>query len=290
MEKEMNVDIENLLRNKSWSQLNADERARLKEWAASESEYESVRGMFLELRAGAFTDETLQPSAEIHKNLLDAFDTEQRKRRALWWNAFLFSFRDKLRFDIPVVRYSYAGAIVVILLLTVFRFFSASDENIPAIVKNENKSVDPIVPIDSSADKTALQLPEQVDMKKESQDKPEPQSEIRSYVPVHTNTIADSDPGAINPEVDTTLFAQNNVVDTLANVLVVNSTTDLITSGSSTNLTFSGTPTANYTWNTSPALTFTYPAANVVTVSLGPEKTRSLQNDAVVLQHIYTLR
>ncbi len=287
----MNVDIENLLRNKSWSQLNADERARLKEWAESESQYESVRGIFLELRAGAFADETLMPSAETHRNLLDAFDEEQRKRRALWWNAVLFSLKDKMRFDIPVVRYSYAGAFVVILLLTVFRFFSASDENIPAIAKNENKSVDPIAPPDSSVEKTALQLPEHVDVKKESQGKPEPQNEIRSYVPVHTNTIADSDPGAINPEVDTNLLAQNNGVDTLANVLAVTDAgTSMLTSGASINLSMSSVPTVNYTWVGNPTSTYSVNVVGTTYVTLGPEKTRSLQSDAAALHTFYTLR
>lgn len=286
----MNVDIENLLRNKSWSQLNADERARLKEWAGNENEYESVRGMFLELRAGAFTDETLQPSAEIHKNLLDAFNTEQRKRRALWWNAFLFSFRDRLRFDIPAIRYGFAGAFVLLLIISAFRFFGSVDENAPLIVKNETKSESPAFPVDSTEQKTAVQQPEQ----EEGQQSGKNDNYVTATTAVPSNANISKDHIQSSSPVDSGVVVQNHAPDSVvtvgSNVLAVNSTTDLFTSGSSTNLTFSGTPTANYTWNTSPALTFTYPAANGVTVSLGPEKTRSLQNDAVVLQHIYTLR
>lgn len=135
---ENQIDVEHLLRSKSWDQLNEQERSVSTELFSGEGEYTHVRNLMHELRSeSGIQEEEMKPSAYVRENLLAAFEDEQRRRRVLWWNSLGFWLRDQLRFDIPAVRIAVAGLIVTLGIVAVTKL---SDNNNDAVIVNNDKS------------------------------------------------------------------------------------------------------------------------------------------------------
>jgi hypothetical protein len=292
MEKEINLDMERLLRAKSWSQLNAEELREVKQFIGTEQDYESMRMLVLELRSSVQSDDSLVPSEGVRRNLLEAFENEQRKRRALWWNGLLISLKDKLRFDIPAVRYGVSGAFALLLLFVAFRFFTSGESQPDLIVKNEpTPIVNPSQNTDSSENE--IQVAVNTDSSPIENKLPLIQEE-ELRIPVTQEPQSNSIAVTVDksPTLDTTAAVANIVVDS-SNIaaLTVSPANAFLTSGSATALTTNPTATMNYTW-ASP--TFTDAGSlNIVGTSvynLGPEKTRPLASDAGLVRTYYSLR
>ncbi len=147
------VDVEKLLREKSWAQLTNEEKSAISDAFSGEEEYEQMRSMVHQLRsASGILDEDLVPSKHVRADLLAAFDDEQRRKRVIWWNSLGFWFRDRLRFDIPAVRYAFAGVILILGIVSVFRLVNTN--NLPennTIVKNEPAQTVPLAPNENNA-------------------------------------------------------------------------------------------------------------------------------------------
>lgn len=292
MEKEINIDIERLLRSKSWSQLNAEDLLQVKEYLSTEQEYEAMRALVLELRSAVQTDEALKPASEIRDNLLAAFDAEQSKRRALWWNGLLISMKDKLRFDIPAIRYGVSGAFVLLLLFVAFRFFTNGDAHPDVIVKNETA---PVLNPAQNNDSVANEIQFAVNTDSSSIENEAPliqEQELRMPVTQQpqTNSLATTVDQA--PMVDTTAAVANVMIDS-SNIaaLAVSPVNAFLTSGSATAVTINATAPLNYTWSNT---TFTDAGSSIVVgtavYSVGPEKTRPLASDAGLVRTYYSLR
>lgn len=293
MEKEINLDMERLLRAKSWSQLNAEELREVKQFIGTEQEYESMRMLVLELRSSVQSDDSMLPSEDVRRNLLEAFENEQRKRRALWWNGLLISMKDKLRFDIPVVRYGVSGAFALLLLFVAFRFFTSGESQSDLIVKNEPT---PIVNPSQNTDSSEKEIQVAVNTDSSPAESRAPVvADNYSNVPIVQQSRTNSSATVNNeqsPLVDTTAVAANVISDS-SNILAmsVDPANTFLTSGSATALTVNATATMNYTW-ASP--TFTDAGSlNIVgtaVYNLGPEKTRPLASDAGLVRTYYSLR
>lgn len=293
MEKEINLDMERLLRSKSWAQLNSEELREVKQFIGTEQEYESMRMLVLELRSSVQSDDSLVPSEDVRQNLLEAFDDQQRKRRALWWNGLLISLKDKMRFDIPAVRYGVSGAFVLLLLFVAFRFFTSGESQTDVIVKNEpTPVVNPSQNMDSS--EKEIQVAVNTDSSP-AENRAPVVADNYSNVPVvqlsRTNSAATVNSDR-SPLVDTTAVAANVISDS-SNILAVSvdPATAFLTSGSATALTVNATATMNYTW--SAATNTDLGSSNVIgttVFSIGPEKTRPLASDAGLVRTYYSLR
>lgn len=293
MEKEINIDIERLLRAKSWAQLNTEELREVKQFIGTEQEYESMRMLVLELRSSVQSDDSLVPSEDVRQNLLEAFENEQRKRRALWWNGLLISLKDKMRFDIPAVRYGVSGAFVLLLLFIAFRFFNSGESQTDMIVKNEPT---PVVNPSQNMDSTKKEIQVAVNTDSSPAENKAPVvADDYSAAPVVQQSRANSLATVSNdqsPLVDTPAVAVNVIPDSLNIVaLTVEPANAILTSGSATALTVNATATMNYSWTTA---TYTDAgSANVVgttVFSIGPEKTRPLASDAGLVRNYYSLR
>lgn len=293
MEKEINTDMERLLRSKSWSQLSAEEMREVKQFIGTEQEYESMRMLVLELRSSVQSDDSLEPSEDVRQNLLEAFENEQRKRRALWWNGLLISFKDKMRFDIPAVRYGVSGAFVLLLLFVAFRFFMSGEAQTDVIVKNEPT---PVVNPSQNMDSSEKEI--QVAVKTDSspaENKAPIVADDYSTAPVVQQSRTNSAATVNNdrsPLVDTTAVAANVISDS-SNILAmsVDPANTFLTSGSPTALTVNATATMNFTW--SAATNADLGSSNVIgttVYTLGPEKTRPLASDAGLVRTYYSLR
>ncbi len=293
MEKEINLDMERLLRSKSWAQLNAEELREVKQFIGTEQEYESMRMLVLELRSSVQSDDTLVPSEDVRQNLLEAFENEQRKRRALWWNGLVISLKDKMRFDIPAVRYGVSGAFALLLLFVAFRVFTSGESQSDVIVKNEpTPVVNPAQNMDST--KKEIQVAVNTDSSPAENQAPVVADDY-SAAPVVQQSSANSSATVSNDQstfVDTPAVAVNVIPDSLNIVaLSVEPATVFLTSGNSTVLTTNGATPMNFTWT---AATYTDSgSANVVgttVFSIGPEKTRPLASDAGLVRNYYSLR
>jgi hypothetical protein len=296
MEKKINIDIERLLRTKSWSQLNADDVLQVKELLSTAQEYEAMRALVLELRSAAQSDDSILPSEDVRRNLLEAFEDEQRKRRALWWNGLLISLKDKLRFDIPAMRYGVSGAFALLLLFVAFRVFTSGEAQTDAIVKSEpTPVVNPSQDMDSS--EKEIQFAVKADSSPIENSAPTVQEKnltpsVTSQPPANSLATAT----VKSPDIDTTsiepVVAVNSGIDSLNNIVAAGSNTNaFITSGSATVLTNNATAPINLTWSNA-----TYTDAGTSSIvgtavyNLGPEKTRSLASDAGLIRTYYSLR
>lgn len=293
MEKEINMDMERLMRSKSWAQLNAEELREVKQFVGTEKEYESMRMLVLELRSSVQSDDSLVPSEDVRQKLLEAFENEQRKRRALWWNGLLISLKDKMRFDIPAVRYGVSGAVVLLLLFVAFRVFTSGESQTDVIVKNEPT---PVVNPSQNMDSTKKEIQVAVNTDSSPAENKAPVvADNYSTAPVVQQSRTNSSATVINdqsPLVDTPAVAVNVIPDSLNIVaLTVEPANAILTSGSATALTVNATATMNYSWTTA---TYTdSESANVVgttVFSIGPEKTRPLASDAGLVRNYYSLR
>lgn len=293
MEKEINIDIERLLRAKSWAQLNTEELREVKQFIGTEQEYESMRMLVLELRSSVQSDDSLVPSEDVRQNLLEAFENEQRKRRALWWNGLLISLKDKMRFDIPAVRYGVSGAFALLLLFVAFRVFTSGESQPDMIVKNEpTPVVNPSQNMDSS--EKEIQVAVNTDSSP-AENKAPVVADNYSAAPVVQQSRTNSSATVSNdqsPLVDTPAVAVNVIPDSSNIVaLSVEPATVFLTSGNSTALTTNAATPMNFTWT---AATYTDAgSANVVgstVFSIGPEKTRPLASDAGLVRNYYSLR
>lgn len=293
MEKEINLDMERLLRSKSWAQLNSEELREVKQFIGTEQEYESMRMLVLELRSSVQSDDSLVPSEDVRQNLLEAFENEQRKRRALWWNGLLISLKDKMRFDIPAVRYGVSGAFMLLLLFVAFRFFTSGESQPDVIVKNEpTPVVNPSQNMDSS--EKEIQVAVNTDSSPAENGAPVV-ADNYSNVPVVQQSRTNSAATVNNdqsPLVDTTAVAANVISDS-SNIaaLTVEPANTFLTSGSATALTVNATATMNYSWTA--ATNTDLGSSNVIgttVFSIGPEKTRPLASDAGLVRTYYSLR
>jgi hypothetical protein len=251
-----------------------------------------MRMLVLELRSSVQSDDSMLPSEDVRRNLLEAFENEQRKRRALWWNGLLISLKDKLRFDIPAVRYGVSGAFALLLLFVAFRFFTSGESQSDLIVKNEPT---PIVNPSQNTDSSEKEIQVAVNTDSSPIENKLPliqEEELR--IPVTQEPQSNSIAVTVDksPTVDTTAAVANVMVDS-SNIaaLTVSPANAFLTSGSATALTTNATATMNYNWS---AATYTdLGSSNVIgtaVFSVGPEKTRPLASDAGLVRTYYSLR
>jgi hypothetical protein len=145
------VDIEHLLRSKSWEQLSASEKEEVLKFVPGKEEYERMHIMTTQLMGEiGVQEEELLPSDRTRENLMNAFADEQSKRRAMWWNSLRYRLNDVIRFDIPAVRIAVASVILVLAIVGTVSLFN--EESNPVVAKNV-----PVIPPDSVKGNTTSQ-------------------------------------------------------------------------------------------------------------------------------------
>lgn len=283
------VDLEQLLRTKSWEQLTDAERSEMAKVVSGREEYMRIFAMTNQLMAGSGVhEEDMKPSESVRTNLMEAFANEQRKRRAAWWSSLWFGLSDKLRFDIPIVRIAVAA---VLLLAGVFGVAKLMEkDSAPQIVKTE-----PIPPKDGGApqnsspdnniaeqpsDNVPVVNPEQPIVGDTQMNDNAPQIAVVEQNLIANNVIQDSTPQYI------TAFTNNGqplIVD--SNMLVLPTATfnatNVFCTGSS-NGTVVATGGSNYTYQWTPTAT-----ATVIGL---PARSRPLENDAAVLDVFFAMK
>lgn len=139
------IDLEQLLRSKTWNQLSETERKAALEIISGEEEYDRLYAMVHQLKTTTGVhDADVIPSGNIRENLLMAFDDEQRRKRVLWWSVMGFWLRDKLRLDVPAMR---LGLAAVVLAAGFFALWQVTSGEKPATGIAETKK-SPEVPSD----------------------------------------------------------------------------------------------------------------------------------------------
>ena len=292
----VNVDVEQLLRSKSWSQLNEVERIALKDLVDGEVEYERMQGMVHRLRAvSGVHDLEMVPSGNVRENLLMAFDDEQRRRRGLWLMGIGFWFRDRLRLDIPAVRLAVAGVVLLLGIVTVVKLMNGENavqpiakqdqQTIPSDNNENNLQLNPApVNVDSGMVQSPVvkETPQVNDAQQDIQLVPQtaPGPNIPApFTPVDTTTQR----LAMNQPVDTGLVVMPLVTATQSFAVCCGATNVLVTP---TNL-----GTGNYAW-TSPASNGTVlaPSSYNITIVGLPPRSRSLEQDANVVNVFFALK
>ncbi len=259
-----NIDIEQLLRSKSWQQLSEREKEEVLNFVSGEAEYARMQNMTTQLMSEAgLNDDELKPSASLKANLMDAFADEQKKRRALWWHSLRYRLNDLFRFDIPVVRIAVVG---VILILAVFGAVNLlQDKTTPVVVKN-----DQVAPVDNNVEPKVVESDQRM-----------PNVDPNA---VPGNSVGDDsvvgDEVVVSPlVVDTSnaLVFTNNIapffVDTSANQTPYNIATS------------NGVVYTNNSYNTNLNI------QNILPVNAGlPERARTLESDAQVLDVFFAVK
>jgi hypothetical protein len=138
-ELELNeLDLEQLLRSKTWNQLSAAERTAAATIVSGQDEYDRLYAIVHQLKTTTGVhDSDMIPSGDIRENLLMAFDEEQRRKRVLWWSVMGFWLRDKLRLDVPAMRIGLASVVLAAGLFAVWK--STSGEVTPAGIAETKK-------------------------------------------------------------------------------------------------------------------------------------------------------
>jgi len=294
------VDLEQLLRTKTWNRLSEAERAEVSAVLSGQGEYERMYAMVHELKTSSGVhDEDLVPSPGLRENLLLAFEDEQKKRRAMWWSGWWFRLSGSLRFDIPAVRISLAVLLLVGGVFTVIKLMN--NDNAAPIAKKENiqpttGTPEEIVP--SGNNITVTPEPKEHTMQPLPQNAV-PQDDNIQVVPAAVNNGMQTVDGNISPLTDTgaNRFAMNPVdTNTLAVAPLATFTngTNAVCCGSATNVTATGgtvynwTPTSNGTVMTNG--TYNNNVVGVVTVNGLPPRARALSNDAQVLDVFFAMK
>lgn len=314
------VDVEQLLRSKSWDELNADERSAARELFTNEGEYDRVRAMMQDLRSGSgIEEEELQPSKTTRTNLLAAFDDEQRRRRVLWWNGLGFWFRDQLRLDIPAVRYAIAGVVLIVGIVAVMQLNFSNNNSLPPIAKKDN--VQPgQSPLHQDESKDQLVNDDKTEPLKQEENNTSPSENNKQIIPslnqVPQQVVQGSNnqpsnvqgtSNGFNPYIDGNSPV---VIDTSSQRLAMNPGSDTATLVSPTvtftngsaicvgsnnaNITASGgTPAYTYTWNLTPTDgTSPLPTNGNITgiYTVVVPNCRSLANDEKVIGAMFSMK
>lgn len=289
------ADMEQLLRTKSWTQLSAAEQDEVKTVLSGREEYERMYAMVHQLKMVAGVhDADMAPSNGVRENLLEAFGTEQRKRRAMWWSGLWYRLGSSLRFDIPAVRIGFAAVLLVVGVLTVFNMMN-KDESAPVIANEENVLQTPGVVKENPAPNSNITVqPEQ----KENQNPSVPQNVIApddqpliEPAPVNNGMQVVDGNVPVVPDSNAKVFAMNPVDTSLQvvtpltfNVTNGNATICCATSNGTVLTTNGG---SNYIWNATGTVTG---VTNAVTVNGLPPRARALSNDAQVLDVFFEMK
>ncbi len=282
------VDLEQLLRTKSWEQLSEAERTEMLTVVSGREEYMRMFAMTNQLMSGSGVhDEDLKPAENIRENLMNAFAGEQRKRRAAWWSSLWYGLSDKLRFDIPMVRIAVAAVLLLAGVFGVAKLMENNGEprivNAPQINTNDGNA-NPAPTNDNNiveqpVNNVPVPNPDQQVVVDSQVNLNTPQVAIVNPNVPQNNIIQDSTPQYI------TAFTNNGqplIVD--SNMLVLPTATFnatnfcCATSNGTLSLTTNGG--SNIQWT---------PTATATVIGL-PVRSRSLQSDADVLDVFFAVK
>jgi hypothetical protein len=286
-----NIDLEQLLRTKSWEQLNQEEKMEMNKILSGREEYMRMYAMTNQLMAGSGVhDEEMKPSAQTREALLNAFAGEQRKRRAAWWNSLWYGLNDKLRFDIPIVRIAVAAVLLLAGVFGVSKLMESDKQ--PQVAKTQPvNTTQPLAPENGTPENNIAEQPTNnapvISPEQKGVVNPNPVVSMPENVAVSPNMnsnqnaiVQDSAPQYI------TAFTNNGqplIVDSNQLVLptVTFNATNAFCCGTS-NGTISATATGgtNYQWT---------PTTNATVIGL-PARSRSLSNDSEVLDVFFAVK
>lgn len=274
------VDIEQLLRSKSWQQLSGTEQAEVLKLVSGREEYEQLYAITHQLKTTAGVhDADMKPSRAVRENLLAAFDAEQKKRKAAWWTNILYFLNERIRFDIPVVRLAVASVLLIGVVFGAIKL-SNTDGSQPAIVKQENHH--PVVPDPGS--------PDPVQPNEQPQVTP-PQPQNNNIVEENSNGVA---PLNNQPQMMQSLppVAPDTTANRLALVVPDSALMPALTFGN-TNALCCGTSNGTVLPNATSGVSYSWaPVTNNVTIITNglPSRSRSLAEDAAVMDVFFAVK
>lgn len=285
------IDLEQLLRTKSWEQLSDAERTEMMNVVSGREEYMRMFAMTNQLMSGSGVhDEELKPSENTRQNLMNAFVGEQRKRRAAWWTSLWYNLSDKLRFDIPIVRIAVAAVLLLAGVFGVAKMMEKSDE--PQIVKTEPvQSKDESTPQNPTPDNNVAVEPSNNGAVVNPDQQIANDSLLNLNVPQIAIVDQDMNQNAIIPDSTPqyiTAFTNNGqplIVD--SNTLVLPTATFNL---NNVNCSGSSNGTVIVTNAGTPAYTFQWTPTNNATVIGLPARSRSLENDSEVLDVFFSVK
>jgi hypothetical protein len=284
------IDVEQLLRTKSWEQLSDAEQAEFLKLGSGREEYTRMFSMTNQLMsASGVHDEDLKPSPNTRGNLLSAFANEQRKRRAAWWSSLWYGLCDKLRFDIPMVRIAVAAVLLLAGVFGVMKVMEKGEE--PQIVNEPNPKPanENAVPVPSNSNNNIVEQPSDNNPVVNPDQTFPPDTQIGLNAP--QVVMIDPNQNAIVPDTNPqyiTAFTNNGqplIVDTGTLVLPTatfntNNVTCFGASNGSVTVTANGGANYSYQWT---------PITNATVIGL-PARSRPLENDAAVLDVFFAVK
>lgn len=283
------IDLEQLLRSKSWAQLSGSEQSEVLKFVSGSEEYEQMYAMVHQLKTTAGVhDADMKPSRDVRESLLMAFDTEQKKRKAGWWTNISFFLNQAIRFDIPVVRVAVMAVLLIGVVYGAMKLMK-SDEQLPSFVKNE--TTQPAAPA------PAKENPEQPDVAPQQTPQQPQNNVVRQNDDVIIAPQNNNQPQIVqaplpmvidtNTENRIAMVPDSNAV-VMPLTVITNGGTNAFCCGTSNGTIISPTATGatNYTWTNSGTANVT----NVVGVNGLPTRSRSLANDAAVLDVFYAVK
>lgn len=281
------VDLEQLLRSKSWSQLSAGEQTEVLKFISGREEYEQLSAMIHQLKTTAGVhDAEMKPSRDVRDNLLNAFDAEQRKRKAGWWTNISQFLNETIRFDVPAVRMAIAA---VFLFAVVFGAMKLNDSGqTQPVAKQETPKPAPSEPGTANP-----QQPDDVPQQTPAQPENNVVQDNNAVTPLNQPQLVQVPAPLVQDSLTNRMAV---VVPDSASPLAINpavTNTNAFCCGTSNGTLLS--PTSNggivYTWSNGPTFTNTVTNGTVYAVNNGlPARSRSLAEDAAVMDVFFAVK
>lgn len=141
----MTTDVENIIKEKEFFELTDQELAAVKEFAATQEEYEDLK-WFLSSTGEAFEADKIEASPDLKKRVMKNL-TEEKKRRGAWMNSvtiFLFP-EGKAFYQMPATQLSVAAALLIGLFVFMGNPFKSAMDDEMAV----NQDADKVGEVDS---------------------------------------------------------------------------------------------------------------------------------------------
>jgi hypothetical protein len=135
----MEKEITDLFREKTFHELNEQERVQLSELCENEDEFEQMRNLFVGIEA--MKREEYTPKAETKASLDAIFASQTRNRTAIWYNSVLVMLYPV---DKPIQRRPLIQiAAAVVLLLVTIPFFTSDriDSTSPQVAQVKQETI-----------------------------------------------------------------------------------------------------------------------------------------------------
>jgi hypothetical protein len=152
----MTKEIEHIIKQYRFIELNPEQRQLVAEFASNEDEYESLRVFLLQLDE-AVLERKVIPSVRVKTSLDQLFDQAHASKRLAWYNRYwlLLWPEDVAFYRKPLIQFASLG-LILSLGITLIPSNTKQQLAMNSVEKAEDKLVDEEVQLDDAVDKTEV--------------------------------------------------------------------------------------------------------------------------------------